>query len=70
MCLSIYLIIAVGLERYLAVCRPHHYREMQAGQAGVSALAINDFPPIRTENLLRKCFVVLTNWHTERCSTP
>ena len=29
MCASIYLIIAVGVERYLAVCRPHHYREVQ-----------------------------------------
>ena len=28
-CASIYLIIAVGVERYLAVCRPHHYREIQ-----------------------------------------
>ena len=28
-CSSIYLIIAVGVERYLAVCRPHHYREVQ-----------------------------------------
>ena len=28
-CASIYLIIAVGVERYLAVCRPHHYREVQ-----------------------------------------
>ena len=29
MCASIYLIIAVGVERFLAVCRPHHYREVQ-----------------------------------------
>ena len=29
MCGSIYLIISVGVERYLAVCRPHHYRELQ-----------------------------------------
>ena len=28
-CGSIYLIMAVGVERYLAVCRPHHYREQQ-----------------------------------------
>ena len=28
-CGSIYLIIAVCVERYLAVCRPHHYREVQ-----------------------------------------
>ena len=28
-CASIYLIIAVGVERYLAVFRPHHYREVQ-----------------------------------------
>ena len=28
-CASIYLIIGVGVERYLAVCRPHHYREVQ-----------------------------------------
>ena len=26
---SIFLIIAVSVERYLAVCRPHHYREVQ-----------------------------------------
>ena len=25
-CASIYLIIGVGVERFLAVCRPHHYR--------------------------------------------
>ena len=30
LCASIYLIMAVGVERYLAVCRPHHYREVQA----------------------------------------
>ena len=29
LCLSIFLIIAVGTERYLAVCRPHHYRQLQ-----------------------------------------
>ena len=28
-CASIYLIIGVGVERYLAVCKPHHYREVQ-----------------------------------------
>jgi len=28
-CASIYLIIGVGVERYLAVCRPHHFREVQ-----------------------------------------
>ena len=28
-CASIYLIISVGIERYLAVCRPHHYRQVQ-----------------------------------------
>ena len=26
---SIFLIISVAIERYLAVCRPHHYREIQ-----------------------------------------
>lgn len=29
LCASIYLIIGVAIERYLAVCRPHHYREVQ-----------------------------------------
>ena len=28
-CGSIFLIIGVSVERYLAVCRPHHYREVQ-----------------------------------------
>jgi len=28
-CASIYLIIGVGVERFLAVCKPHHYREVQ-----------------------------------------
>ena len=28
LCASIYLLMAVGVERYLAVCRPHHYREV------------------------------------------
>ena len=35
LCLSIYLIMAVGVERYLAVCRPHHYRELQASNTRV-----------------------------------
>ena len=26
---SIYMIISVGIERYLAVCRPHHFRQVQ-----------------------------------------
>ena len=29
MCSSIFLMIGVSVERYLAVCRPHHYREVQ-----------------------------------------
>jgi len=29
MCSSIYLIIAVAVERFIAVCKPHHYREVQ-----------------------------------------
>ena len=29
MCASIFLMIGVSVERYLAVCRPHHYREVQ-----------------------------------------
>jgi len=28
-CASIYMIISVGIERYLAVCRPHHFRQVQ-----------------------------------------
>ena len=28
-CASIFLMIGVSVERYLAVCRPHHYREVQ-----------------------------------------
>ena len=28
-CSSIFLIIGVRVERYLAVCRPHNYREVQ-----------------------------------------
>ena len=35
MCLSIYLIISVAVERYLAVCRPHHYREVQGRSSRV-----------------------------------
>ena len=30
LCASIYLIISVAIERYIAVCRPHHYREVQS----------------------------------------
>ena len=29
-CGSIYMIMSVGIERYLAVCRPHHYHQVQA----------------------------------------
>merc|ERR1712198_98764 len=29
LCASIYMIISVGIERYLAVCRPHHFRQVQ-----------------------------------------
>ena len=29
LCTSIYLIMAVALERYLAVCRPFHYHQLQ-----------------------------------------
>ena len=30
LCASIYLMISVAIERYIAVCQPHHYREVQA----------------------------------------
>ena len=49
-CGSIFLIIGVSVERYLAVCRPHHYREVQGRSnrvimyilpALVTAIAIN-----------------------------
>ena len=33
LCLSIFLILAVCVERYTAVCRPHHYREGQASSS-------------------------------------
>ena len=26
---SIYIVLSIAVERYLAVCRPHQYREMQ-----------------------------------------
>ena len=29
LCVSIYLMIGVGIERYIAVCRPHHFRQVQ-----------------------------------------
>ncbi|XP_023327385.1 FMRFamide receptor [Eurytemora carolleeae] len=29
MCASIFLLIGTGVERYLAVCRPHHYHTVQ-----------------------------------------
>ena len=29
LCVSIYLMIGVGIERYTAVCRPHHFRQVQ-----------------------------------------
>ena len=28
MCASIFLLIGTGIERYLAVCRPHHYQQV------------------------------------------
>jgi len=30
LCASIYLMMSVAIERYIAVCRPHHYREVQS----------------------------------------
>ena len=35
MCSSIYIMMAVGVERFLAVCRPHHYREVQTRSSRV-----------------------------------
>jgi len=29
LCISIYLMIGVGIERYIAVCKPHHFRQVQ-----------------------------------------
>ena len=29
LCASIYLTMSMGVERYLAGCRPHHFREVQ-----------------------------------------
>jgi len=29
LCISIYLMIGVGIERFIAVCRPHHFRQVQ-----------------------------------------
>ena len=26
---SIYIVLSIALERFLAVCRPHQYRQMQ-----------------------------------------
>ena len=49
-CSSIFLLIGVSVERYLAVRRPHHYREVQSRSnrvifyvlpACLAAIAIN-----------------------------
>ena len=29
LCISIYLLVGVGIERFIAVCRPHHFRQVQ-----------------------------------------
>ena len=33
---SIYIILSIAVERYLAVCRPHQYREMMVGSCFVN----------------------------------
>ena len=38
MCASIFLLIASSVERYFAVCRPHHYR-----QVGLTWIRLNIF---------------------------
>ena len=30
LCSSVYLVMGTAVERYLAVCRPHHYRNVTA----------------------------------------
>jgi hypothetical protein len=37
MCASIFLLIASAVERYLAVCRPHHYRQVHLGSIEIEA---------------------------------
>ena len=60
LCLSIFLILAVSVERYLAVVRPHHYRE---GQTSSSRLLCYLLPA-----LLAALLVNLTKFFEVRLS--
>ena len=66
MCSSIYIIMAVGVERFLAVCRPHHYREVQARSKrvvfyiipailGAVIVNITKFLEVKTEVIECRC---------------
>ena len=66
MCSSIYIIMAVGVERVTAVCRPHHYREVQAKSKrvvlyilpailGAVLVNITKFLEVKTVRILCRC---------------
>ena len=38
MCSSIFLVMGTAVERYLAVCRPHHYRTVSEHYSTVTSI--------------------------------
>ena len=55
MCASIFLMIASAVERYLAVCRPHHYRQVGLGSIEIQNLNLNFKIPDQRSSLEGIC---------------
>jgi len=64
MCSSIFLVMGTAVERYLAVCRPHHYRSVQdkPGRSlayiipSLTAAAVMNIPRFWDTEVLKSCW--------------